>query len=310
MYLTNIDILDEKGLYPKETVLCDEVGYSRYKGMPLWFSVQDLNNYLRNQRSPRSILLRSAFLMTNRQSPAYNFRPHGRKCSICFNTEEEPDLRYILKRAKLILNGKVKPPLLYDFPVKDGNYDERMNKIMRIREKAEYLDLFPCKRKSFLNLLNEWRNSFKYSDVVCTPQAVLNYFNLFNNSSRLIHIALYYFSRAASLSREFFIEDAGINLHLAIEAILKDYMNLLSTKNKRKAAERFIQEVWPTGWATDYLDDLRLSRNTFLAHIDENMFTTREAINDPDMYCYGAFENVGVLITEYIRFKNIELNKK
>lgn len=304
MFETCITLLSDNGLYPKATVLCDEVGYSRFKGIPLWFGVEDKENRERYRYSAKSTIFKAAFLITNRDFPIYNFPPNSGKCSIYISSDTKPDLRDILKRVKLILRGTVKPPVLYS-PIRSGaSYEERMSKIMAIRSKSEYIDLFHCKRKPFIQLLGEWRGGYSFAERTCTPQAVKRYYNLFVKSSRFIHIALYYYNNAASLTRENYIEDAGINLHLTLEAIIRDYMDFHSIKNKRKAVESFISKVWPPDWGTDYLDDLWKSRNQFLAHIDENMFTIDQNIHDPDEYCYDTFESITYLITRYIRYKN------
>ena len=304
MFETRITVLGNKGMYPKETVLCDEVGFSRYKGIPLWFNVIDKENRERYRYSSKPTILKAAFLITRRDFPAYNFSPNFGKCSLYISSDTKPVLRDILKRIKLILKGTAKPPVLYS-PIKSGDsYEEYRNKIMSIRSKPEYIDLFHCKRRQFIELLSEWRGGYSFSEHKCTPQAVKRYYNLFVNSSRLIHIALYYYNNAASLTMENYIEDAGINLHLALEAIIRDYMDFHSINNKRKAVESFISKVWPPDWGTDYLDDLWKSRNQFLAHIDANMFTADQNIHDPDEYCYDTFESITFLVTRYIRYKN------
>ncbi len=304
MFETCVTLLNDNGLYPKATVLCGEVGYSRFKGIPLWFNVENKETRERNRYSPKPTILKAAFLITNRDFPVYNFPFHSRKCAIYISSDTKPDLRDILKRVKLILKGTVKPPVLYRPIRSSASYEERMSKIMAIRSKLEYIDLFLCKRKPFIQLLSEWRGGYSFSEHKCTPQAVKRYYNLFVKSSRFIHIALYYYNNAASLTIENYIEDAGINLHLTLEAIIRDYMDFHSIKDKRKAVESFISKVWPPDWGTDYLDDLWKSRNRFLAHIDENMFTVDQEIHDPDEYCYDTFESITYLITRYIRYKN------
>lgn len=310
MFETRITLLGSNGLYPKETVLCDTVGYSRFKGIPLWFSVSDRNVKFNYKSIPKSVLLYSAFLITYREFPRYNFPLHLSSCTIYISTSSKPDLPKILRRVKLILNGSVKPSILYSPTKSIISHEDRMSKIMEIRSKPEYIDLFHCKRKPFAQLLNEWRGSFSFSQYKCLPIAVENYYSLFVNSSIFIHIALYYYYKAACLTRDDYIEDAGINLHLSLEAIIKDFMDLHLLKNKRKAVENLIINVWPHSWGTEYIEDLWKSRNQFLAHIDENMFTKDQNICDPDQYCYDTFESITYLITRYIRYKNIILNTK
>ncbi len=305
MFETRISILDDHGLYPKETVLCDVVGYSRYKGIPLWFSVSDEEKRGNYRQGARPTILKAAFLISNRDFPVYNFSPHPAKCAIYISSSTKPDLRDILKRVKLILRGAVKPPALYCPTMSVTSHKEMMSKIMAVRSKSEYIDLFHCKRKPFIQHLSDWRGGYSFAENhACTPLAVKKYYNFFVKNSRHIHIALYYYHNAASLTIESHIEDAGINLQLTVEAIIRDYMDFHSIKNKRKAVERFISEVWPPDWGTEYLEDLWESRNKFLAHFDENMFTEYLNIGDPDRYCYDTFESITYLITRYIRYKN------
>jgi len=304
MFETRVMLLSDFGLYPIATVLCDEVGYSRFKGIPLWFSIEEKEKRGHYRYSEKATILKAAFLITNRNFPVYNFPPHFDKCAIYISSDTKPALRDVLKRVKLIMRGTVKPPVLYRPIQSNDSHEERISKIMAIRSKPEYIDLFQCKRKPFMQLLSEWRYSYSFTDHKCTPQAVKRYYNLFDKSSRFIHIALYYYNNAASLTIGNYIEDAGINLHLSLEAIIRDYMDFHSIKNKRKAIEHFISKVWPPDWGTDYLDDLWKSRNQFLAHIDENMFTVEQNIHDPDEYCYDTFESITYLITRYIRYKN------
>lgn len=303
MFETCVTLLDDDGIYPKETVLCDEVGFSCFKGIPLWFSVTDKENRENYRYHEKPTILKAAFLITFRDFPVYNFPPYSSKCAIYISSDTKPDLRDILKRVKLIMRGTVKPPVLY-CPTKSTGHEQRRSKIRTIRSKAEFIDLFHCKRKPFIQLLSEWRGGYSFAERKCSPQAVKKYYNLFVKSSRFIHIALYYYNNAASLTRKNFIEDAGINLHLTLEAIIRDFMDFHSIKNKRKAVASFISKVWPPDWGTDYLDDLWKSRNQFLAHIDENMFTEGQRIHDPDEYCYDTFESITYLITRYIRYKN------
>ncbi len=304
MFETCISLLNGNGIYPKKTVLCDEVGYSCFKGIPLWFTVTDKENRESNRYPAKTTTLKSAFLITNRDFPVYKFPLHDRKCAIYISSDTKPDLRDILKRVKLILRGTVTPPLLYS-PIRSGaSYEKRLSKIMAMRSKPEYIDLFHCKRKPFIQLLSEWRGGYSFSEHKCSPQVVKRYYNLFVKSSRFIHIALYYYNNAANLTRDNYIEDAGINLNLSVEAIIRDFMDYHLIKNKRKAVEMFFTKVWPSDWGTDYLLDLWKSRNQFLAHIDENMFTENQKIHDPDEYCYDTFESITYLFTRYIDYKN------
>ncbi len=40
MFETCVSLLNDNGIYPKETVLCNEAGFSCYKGIPLRHGVK------------------------------------------------------------------------------------------------------------------------------------------------------------------------------------------------------------------------------------------------------------------------------
>lgn len=300
MFEVCVNILGERGIYPKETVICDEVGYACFDGIPLWFSARDKEVVQSYRNSSKQTILEAAFQFTNRDFPPYKFHSNGNKATIFISSEAKPNLREMLLRVKLILNGTIKPPALYNPRIRSvDSYDERMCKIRAIREQPEYIDLFNCKRRPIVTLLKDWRGRYCFAQRNSSVRTVKSHYKLLEQSSRLVHVALYYYNNAANLTRDGYIEDAGINLHLAVEAIINDFMNCHSVKDKRKAVDELISKIWPTGWGTDYLEDLWRSRNQFLAHIDENMFTDDQRISDPDEYCYDTFESVSYLITRY-----------
>jgi hypothetical protein len=159
MFETCITILNNRGIYPKETVLCDEVGFSCYRGIPLWLSVINKNDILYYQYHEKPTLLRAAFLINFRDFPVYNFPLYSNKCTIHISTTEKPNLVKILKRARLILRGAEKPPILYPPRKSSATQEEPMSNIMGIRSRPEYIDLFHCKRKPFNKLLDDWRTA-------------------------------------------------------------------------------------------------------------------------------------------------------
>jgi hypothetical protein len=303
MFEVRVAILGESGIYPKETVLCNEVGYACFDGIPLWFSVRDKEAIKSYRDSSKQTILKASFQFTNREFPLYKFHSNDNKATIFISSVAKPNLRETLLRVKLILKGTIKPPALYSPDIRSvDSYDERMRKIKAIREQPEYIDLFNCKRMPIAKLLNDWRRRYCFAKHNPCIRTVKNYYNLLEQSTPMVHIALYYYDNAASLVRDDYIEDAGINLHLAVEAIIKDFMKSHSVKDKRKAVGDLISKIWPPDWGTDYLEDLWKSRNRFLAHIDENMFTDDQSISDPDEYCYDTFESVSYLITRYAEY--------
>lgn len=44
MFETCVTLLNDNELYPKTTELCHEVGYSRFKGIPLWSGVERIDH--------------------------------------------------------------------------------------------------------------------------------------------------------------------------------------------------------------------------------------------------------------------------
>lgn len=304
MYETHVSICDRRGLYPKQTVLCDIVGYACFKGIPLQVNVIDLSRLSIMQRDPSEELLQAAFLMNRRDFPAFSFLPFG-GASVTIQTEMKPSLTAVLSQAKRILSGRKTVPLLYN-PYQDDSLrpDEARKKIEEIRSKQEYVDLFHYTKKPFRKQVEEWSHNFEFSEQKFSPLAVHRYYNMFKTSSRFVHIALHYFVTAARLMRNHFIEDGGLNLQLTIEALIRDFMEWHSIKNKRIAVQRFRDSILLPYGHMEFLEKLYDARNLFLAHIDEDMYTENQNIDDPDRYCYEHYESVSWLITRYVRHKN------
>ena len=86
-------------------------------------------------------------------------------------------------------------------------------------------------------------------------------------------------------------------------------MDFRSIRNKRIAAESFQKDVLLPYNHMEFLTELYDSRNTFLAHIDEDMYTDNQNIDDPDRYCYEHYESVSWLIQRYIGYKAKEGTK-
>ncbi len=242
--------------------------------------------------------------MNRRSFPEFNFFPYG-EATIIFRSNEIPNLPACLSRAKKILRGTKTITLLYNPYKRDfSNSDEARKEIMRIRSMPEYVDLFNCKKLPFRKQVEQWSQSFQFSDYKMSALAVKRYYNMFRKSSRFIHIAIHYFVTASRLIHNHFIEDAGLNLQLTVEALIRDFMDFRSIHNKRTAAESFQKEVLLPDYHMEFLEELYDARNMFLAHIDEDMYTDNQNIDDPDRYCYEHYESVSWLITRYIRYKN------
>jgi len=303
MFETHISICDQRGKYPKVTVLLDVCGYSYYKNIPLYLQIFNRGNLDESLKAPSCELMYAAFLITRRSFPAYSFFPYG-KATIVFKSTTKPDLSKVLTKVKGIFSGKRTIPILYN-PYKPGksNFEEAREKINRILSKLEYINLFHCKRIPFHKQVELWSQSFLFSDHKPSPIAVKRYFNVFQRSSRYIRIAIHYFVTASRLIQNDFIENGGLNLQLTVEALIRDFMEFHSIRNKRTASQRFQDSVLLPYAHMEALVDLYDSRNLFLAHIDEDMYTEEQNIGDPDRYCYEHYESVSWLITRYIKYK-------
>jgi hypothetical protein len=303
MFETHVSIYDSRGIYPKLTVLCDVIGYSYFKNIPLHLQVINLNDLSKLRRDPSKDILYASFLITRRDFPAYSFFPYG-SASLIFKNNTMPDLAKVLAQAKSILRGNRSIPILYNPYRRGTNSEEARKKIDHIRSKPEYIDLFHCKRSPFSKQLDSWSKSFEFSNHRPSPLAVKRYFNMFSRSSRFIHIALHYFVTASRLIHNHFIEDGGLNLQLTVEALIRDFMEFHSIRNKRTAVQRFQDKVILPYAHMEFLGELYDARNIFLAHIDEDMYTDHQNIDDPDRYCYEHYESVAWLITRHIRYKH------
>ncbi len=309
MFETYISIYNPNGVYPKQSVLCDTVGYSYFKNIPLYLRVLDLNNKYGFRKDTNEVLIHASFLLTKREFPAFNFYNLG-EGSIIIKSESKPKLSEILTQAKAILKFSKKVPILYNpYDYNYTNYRDAQEKIKVIRANKEYIDLFHCKKRPLKKQVDIWSRSFEFSKHKPSVLAVKRYYNMLEKSSRFIHIALYYFITASRLMHNNFIEDGGLNLQLTVEALIRDFMELHSIKKKNVTIEQFIANVALPHFHMEFLEELYDARNEFLAHIDEDMFTQEQNIDDPDRYCYEHFESVSWLITRYIRYKN-RINKK
>lgn len=296
MFETQVSICDRRGIYPKITVLCNGIGYSYFKNIPFYIEIIKLKNLSIPQILSDRMLFDAAFLITRREFPAYSLFP-TRSGSIHFKSKTQPDLTKVLARTKDILSGRRTIPILY--PPRSSD----RTKIHRIRSEPEYIDLFHFKRIPFRKQVDEWSQDFVFSKHKPSPLAVKRYLNLFLRSSRFIRIALHYFVNASRLINTHFYEDGGLNLQLTVEALIRDFMEFHSIRNKRTAAQKFQTDVLLPYYHMEFLNELYEARNRFLAHIDENMFTEQQNVGCVDDYCLEHYESVSWLITRYIRYK-------
>ena len=298
MFETHVSIYDSRGIYPKQTVLFRTHGYSFFKNIPLFLQVFNIESNVLCEE-----LLHASFLITQRNFPAFSFYPLS-IATIVIRTERKPSMSTILSKTKQILSGKTSIPILRNPYKRDySNTQEALKTIKRIRSKPEYIDLFHCKKLSLRKQVKVWSRSYHFSSNKVSSVVVKRYFNAFQRSSRLIHIALYYFVNASRLIHEYFPEDGGLNLQLTVEAIIRDFMKYHSINNKLTAIQKLQNTIQLPNGHMQFLEELYDARNLFLAHIDEDMYTENQNIDDPDRYCYEHYESVSWLITTYIQYK-------
>lgn len=302
MFETHVYICDHRGLYPKQTVLCNDIGYSYFKNIPFYLKIVEFDNLDISRPISSRNLFDAAFLITRRDYPAYSLFPNSSGL-IILKSKTQPDLAKVLARIKGILSGRRTIPILYDPRISTSNAKEIRTKINLIRSETEYIDLFHSKRIPFRRQVDEWSKSFVFAKHKPSPLAVKRYFNMFQRSSRFIHIALHYFVNASRLIHNYFFEDGGLNLYLTVEALIRDFMEFHSIRNKRTAAIKFQATVLLPYYHMEFLYDLYEARNLYLAHIDENMFTEQQNIGYLENYCLEHYESVSWLITRHIRYK-------
>lgn len=152
----------------------------------------------------------------------------------------------------------------------------------------------------------EFSKTFKCVNTRLSAYRVRVIFEALSQQSRNIHIALYYLLRANSLINKYFTEEAGVNLQMVVEAIIEDYIQYKNVS--RKKAFKILYERINIEGIEDLMEH-GLSRNEFLAHMDKNMFTEDERINDPDAYCYGTYQYFVDFIMKYLQLKRKGLLK-
>ncbi|MFC2135378.1 hypothetical protein ACFLTH_12260, partial [Bacteroidota bacterium] len=163
------------------------------------------------------------------------------------------------------------------------------------------------KGKNFRELIEKLIGKYEFSEFTINKIGFSKIFNIISNPSRLLGISLYYFNNASRLINNDFIEDAGINLNLVIEALIKDFMDIKNIQNKKVGIEQFNQTLKLKSTFVEWLEELYSARNEFLAHIDGDMFTFDERINDPDSYCFEHYSSISWLLIKYFFYRKYKL---
>jgi hypothetical protein len=305
MSVAEVEIFDPRypGHYPSESIIIgNEMGYFVHKQIPFYFEIQSNihgKDQLFSPFLPMRELLQASLLFSTKHSPVFVFSPISH-ADIHIKSDDEITPKDLIVKVKNIVDGNEKIPLLYD-PYKTHEFSEALSIIEEIRGEKEYIDLFHSRQIPFADFISLLSRSFDFSEFEANAISVESYYRLFLGCSRAIHIALYYIINAARLLASFFTEDAGINLNLASEAIIKDYLKVSGIQNKKKAIKQLLSEDLKFDEEkVDWYLELYEARNEFLAHIDEDMFTESQNISDPDAYCYDHYEDIINLVISYI----------
>ena len=283
-------------------VVCDGIGYLVAAGIPMLAFEWDETSAYRSERDRRSELLFGAFLLIRKSFPCFSFHPYPTATMYFRNA----DVATAMQEAIAVVNGEHELPCLYDPYSGNGRQSDPDAYIQRLRSSEAYIDLFHSPQIPFSDLIALLRPRYRINDHDFRPTFVAGVFDRLDAGSRFVQIAIHYFVRAARLICEHFIEEAGLNLNLVVEAIAQDVANVHGIKDKKRAIKTLQETLSLPYDHMGFLGELYSARNEFLAHIDKDMFTDEEKINDPDRYCYEHFESVSWLIRRYIKHRSAE----
>lgn len=305
MTVAKVEIFDPRFLahYPRESILIgNQIGYFVHRQIPFYFEIHSNvqeSEQLFSQFLPTRELLQASLLFSDKRFPIFVFSPISH-ADIHIRSDDEITTENLCAKIRGIVDGNEQIPLLYD-PYQTHEYGEAQSLIKRIRGEKEYVDLFHSRQIPFTDLIGLLSKSFEFSEFDVNVISIESYYHRLLECPRAIHIALYYIINAARLLSSFYTEDAAINLNLASEAIIKDYLKVSGIQDKKKAIERLLLEDLKFNQEkVDWYLELYEARNEFLAHIDEGMFTPSQSISDPDAYCYDHYEDILDLVIGYI----------
>lgn len=315
MSYIEIELFDPKfrSEYPRAKILVgNQRGYFVHNQIPLYFEIQQ-NNRGSGTPFPSSLPMREIFqasiFLSHKHFPTFVFPLHS-PAYIHITTESDFTPEQLITKAKRIIDGDEKIPILYD-PWETYDSAEAMRIIEQTRGEREYIDLFHSSQIPFPDLINLLSKSFEFSEIEPNHASIASFYDVIAACPRHIHISLYYLINAARLMRNFFVEDAAINLNLASEAIITDYMEIADIQNKKAAIARLLSEDLQLAEdKVEWYVELYEARNEFLAHIDNDMFTPSQNISDPDKYCYDHYEDIVDLIIGYIGLRKDLVNQK
>jgi hypothetical protein len=285
---------------PKDILIGEQIGYFIYRQIPFFFEILEKEpEYSRPLPFSTREMFQASLLLSEKNFPNFVF-PIVSYGDIYINTLSKISTTELITKVKKIIDGETEIPILTDI-LNFATNDKAMQEIERIRSEKEYLDLFHAKNLPLDKTIQMLSNSYEYSETVPNPVLINKFFEMIGKSPRIIHISIYYFINAARLIENYFIEDAAINLNLASEAIIFDYMERQNIKDKRLAIIQLLKDqLGYDELVIDWLIELYDARNEFLAHIDKGLFTSEQRISDPDAYCFDHYENIANLLIDYM----------
>lgn len=295
-----VDIFNPQGLYPAKTVICENIAYLISAGIPMLVSKSQDASTSWCERDKHKELLFGSFLLSRKSFPCFSFHPQPVATIHFKNANISEAITYAVE----IISSNREIPCLYDPYGGKGDTSNPAEYIKRLRLLDMYIDLFHAPQIPFPEFIAKLCTKYTISHQHFRPEFISGFYRKLNYSSRLIHIAVHYFVNAARLIQEHFIEDAGLNLNLVLEAIIEDLSNVFSIKDKRQAIKKLQTTILLPYYYMGFLEELYDARNEFLAHIDKDMFTKSQNINDPDRYCFEHFESISWLVRRYVKHQS------
>ncbi len=275
-----IEIYKSHGIYPKNSVVCDEIAYLVPSGIPMLVTRKGCSGIWHDDKR-RQVVLHGSLLLTRKRFPCFSFNPFPAVTLFFRDTTLQNAVSGIID----VIEGKDQL---------DG-----LHSPFNSRGSTKPIDPHYYIKK--IHSINP--SDYEISDHHYRSEFVAELYQRMSACNRLVHIAIYYYVNCSRLMKEHFIEEAGLNLNLALEAVISDFANSNGIKEKKQAIGALRNTVKLPFYHMDFLKELYDARNEFLAHIDKDMFTTDQSISDPDGYCYEHFESVGWLIRRYIKHR-------
>jgi len=305
---TTVYISNPRGSYPSESVVYNNIAYVLHNGIPLLISSRQLGKQNVAWGLDKKIeLLYGSFLFMEKSFPCCSFYPYSfSAAAMHFKTYGNLRLNEIIASSKKAIDGKIVLPCLQPAKLNSIQKQNPSEHINQVRLEDAYVDLSHSPRIPFMELIEQLKLQYDISDTPINPKFVSSVYEKLNASSRYIQIAIHYFINASRLWDEHFLEDAGLNLNLVLEAVVKDFMVENSIKDKKSAIEIMKDTIELPDYHMEFIEELYWARNEFLAHIDDHMFTEMQNINDPDRYCYEHYESISWLLHRYLNIKDAE----